>query len=517
MGSQQLVAGRSNYRVWSIAAVALLAVVVAEALVYRETWSALIETWVTIDTYNYGFVVLVLSAALLFRSRHKWLPLSPVPSLWGVVATAGVSLVWWFGSLTGIQTLQHLAVLAFVPSAALALFGTRVMSVVIFPFVYLLLATPFGEFMVPALISYTADFSVYALEVIGVPVFRDGPYIRIPAGDFHVVKACSGIRYLLTSVVLGALYAHFGFRSWTRRAAFMALCVVTPIVANWVRATLIILIGHLSNMKLAAGVDHFIYGWLFFGLVMGIIFLIGSRFSDGGPVEATYPELDDVGKPRALHAVVVIAGMFLAAGVGNWIIGTSSQDPGDSVRYSAQAPGLPQAAPGWLRQDQLLSDWKPVYIGSRSLVTAGYTNESLRVSAIVVYYDTQSQGAELVNVRNSLYDPENWWLRFDKSHLLSEASGYPGIVVREVSVNDGSRNRLFWSWYSISGNVYSNEISAKLAAVRAAIGSGPVDSRLIALSADYGDDIGTARTAMLEFLASHADATWSCNGDSACE
>lgn len=512
MGSQELAAGRPNYRAWAVAASALLAVVVAEALAYRETWSVLITTWATIDTYNYGFVVPVLSVALLFQSRHRWLPLCPAPTLWGVAATVGASMTWLLGSLTGIQTLQHFAVLAFIPSAALALFGTRVMSVAVFPFAYLLLATPFGEFMVPALISYTADFSVFALEVIGVPVYRDGPYIRIPAGDFHVVKACSGIRYLLTSVVLGALYAHIGFGAWTRRTAFMVICIVVPIVANWVRATLIILLGHLSNMKLAAGVDHFIYGWLFFGLVMGIIFLVGSKFSDGGPAEPASVGPGEAGKPHALHVVVVIAGTLLAAGAGSFVAGTWPHDSGEIAQHEAPVPGLPKAASGWHRQDQLLSDWNPVFIGSRSVVSAGYTNNSLRVSAIVVHYDTQSQGAEIVNIRNSLYDQENWWLRFDQPFMLSKSSGYPDMVVRELSVNDGTQNRLFWSWYSISGNVYPSAFTAKLAAVRSALRGGSVDSYLVAVSADYEDDIDSARTALSEFMALHAGSVWLCEG-----
>ena len=31
---------------------------------------------------------------------------------------------------------------------------------------------------------------------------------------------------------------------------------------------MIVMLGHLSNNKLAVGVDHIIYGWVFFGVVM---------------------------------------------------------------------------------------------------------------------------------------------------------------------------------------------------------------------------------------------------------
>ena len=49
-----------------------------------------------------------------------------------------------------------------------------------------------------------------------------------------------------------------------------------PIFANFLRAYMIVMIGHLSSMKLAVGVDHFIYGWVFFGVVIGLLFWLGS-------------------------------------------------------------------------------------------------------------------------------------------------------------------------------------------------------------------------------------------------
>jgi hypothetical protein len=56
--------------------------------------------------------------------------------------------------------------------------------------------------------------------------------------------------------------------------------VVVPIIANGLRAYMIVMIGHLSGMELATGVDHLIYGWLFFGLVMFIMFWIGSYWRE---------------------------------------------------------------------------------------------------------------------------------------------------------------------------------------------------------------------------------------------
>ena len=55
---------------------------------------------------------------------------------------------------------------------------------------------------------------------------------------------------------------------------FIAASIVVPIVANWLRAYMIVMIGHLSNNKYAVGVDHLIYGWVFFGVVMMLLFSV---------------------------------------------------------------------------------------------------------------------------------------------------------------------------------------------------------------------------------------------------
>src|SRR5206468_602671 len=56
-------------------------------------------------------------------------------------------------------------------------------------------------------------------------------------------------------------------------------------VANWVRAYLIVLLAHLSSNRIAVGVDHLIYGWIFFGVVIGLMYMIGRRWAE--PDETT--------------------------------------------------------------------------------------------------------------------------------------------------------------------------------------------------------------------------------------
>jgi exosortase A len=164
--------------------------------------------------------------------------------------------------------------------AVCAVVGSQIARAIAFPLAFSLLAVPIGEFLVPVMIEHTADFTVGALRLSGIPIYREGNNFVIPSGRWSVVEACSGLRYLIASITLGLLYAYLTYSSLLRRSLFVLASVLVPIVANWVRAYMIVMIGHLSGMKYAAGVDHLLYGWVFFGLVMLMLFWIGSRWRE---------------------------------------------------------------------------------------------------------------------------------------------------------------------------------------------------------------------------------------------
>ena len=87
------------------------------------------------------------------------------------------------------------------------------------------------------------------------------------------------------------------YRSARRRALFVVASILVPIVANWLRAYMIVMIGHLSNNKLAVGVDHLIYGWLFFGVVMLLLFWVGSFWQES-PAQTPTIAHDSLGTIR---------------------------------------------------------------------------------------------------------------------------------------------------------------------------------------------------------------------------
>ena len=133
-----------------------------------------------------------------------------------------------------------------------------------------------GDGLNPVLMDFTADTLEALIRMTGIPVYREGTFLSLPSGNWSVVEACSGLRYLIASVTLGLIYAYLTYQSLWRRGLFDLASILVPIAANSLRAYGIVMIGHTSDMTLAVGVDHLIYGWVFFGLVMLLLFWVGS-------------------------------------------------------------------------------------------------------------------------------------------------------------------------------------------------------------------------------------------------
>ena len=237
---------------------------------YHGTTASMIAIWERSETFAHGFIVVPIFLFLVWRERLKLAESEPSPCFPALLGLVAAGAAWILGEQMNALALSQLAMISMVPLAIWTVCGTRVAKILAYPFAFLLFAVPFGEFLVPRMVDWTADFTVFALRASNVPVYREGNFFMIPTGAWSVVEACSGLRYLIASLMVGVLFAYISYHSPWRRAAFIAASVAVPVIANWLRAYMIVMLGHLSGNRVATGVDHLVYGWIFFGLVVAI-------------------------------------------------------------------------------------------------------------------------------------------------------------------------------------------------------------------------------------------------------
>jgi exosortase A len=487
---------------------ALLLAMAAVVLLYHATFWSMVELWSRSQTFAHGFLIVPISCWLAWRQRARLAALAPQPSRRGLLLLGALGLAWLLADAANVPVVEQYAATAMLPACVLAILGWPAVRLLAFPLAYLFLAVPFGEVFLDPLIDFTAAFTVTALQWTGVPVFRDGSNFSLPSGNWSVVEACSGLRYLIAALALGALFAHVNFHSARRRLAVMAAALLVPILANGVRAYLIVMLGHLSDMRLAVGVDHLIYGWLFFGLVALLLFWLAARWREWPPAPILPPTLPSALPPRpvaggvaASPRAVVRAGIacLLLAALWPALALASHRDDGGPAPASPAVLALPDP-PAWRRLHDALPAWQAPYAGAPARFAATYARQEgddAPVGLQLHWYARQARDAELLTHQALPYGPR--WMALAQRVRPVTVAGGP-MTVRESVLGHGGERLLVWRVYRQGGIVTARPVLVKLLLAQAKLLGRRQDGADILVFAAYDELAPPPRARLQAFL-----------------
>ncbi|EXI77232.1 MAG: exosortase A [Candidatus Accumulibacter appositus] len=493
---------------WRVALPTLALTWLLILLLFRETALAMVEIWERSDTYAHGFIVPPITLWLIWRIRASLAVLVPSYSFLAVLLFAGVGFAWLVGEVAAVNALSQFALVAMLILAVPAVLGWGIARRIAFPLLFLFFAVPFGDFAMPKLMEWTAHFTILGLRSSGIPVHAEGLRFVIPTGSWSVVEACSGVRYLIASVTVGTLFAYLTYRSLRRRLAFVLVSFLVPVLANWVRAYMIVMIGHLSGNELAVGVDHLIYGWIFFGIVILAMFWIGARWRED-EFESEPQVTAPTAAPTTAVAATLPSGSLIAA-VATVLLGGFWSFAQLQIEDN-RAPQIGQAAPlgpiaGWQASASGLYGWQPGFENYSASSQASFTNGGHVVGLFLGYYRNQDEQRKLVSSTNVLLrnDDPLWAKVGGGTHAISFAG--QEIKVRTVLLRGQPPLRmLVWQWYWVNGRWTASDVMAKAYLALSRLTGNGDDSALIVLYAPLAVD-GTGEAVLEDFVRSAGPA-----------
>jgi exosortase A len=494
-------AARTARAIWGPALLLLAAALALVTLGFYQTAWSIVSIWERSETYAHGYLIIPISLWLVWEKRAglKWL--APKPTLLPLAFFLPLGFGWLLGHLVDTLVVQQFAYVGMLVVSIWAVLGHRVARFLAFPILFLFFGVPVGEGLVYPMMNFTADFTVEMLKLTGIPVYREGTFFTIPSGQWSVVEACSGMRYLIASVTLGVLFAYLTYTRWWKRALFVLFSVLVPVIANGFRAYMIVMIGHLSDMKLAVGVDHLIYGWVFFGIIITIMFVVGSIWRDpAAPVpEPASMMSEQVSREGATRLLAVMAVVVLFWPAAAWAL----SDHGNAV-----APVQLQTPRGsdWAVQPALSAwDWRPRVVGTDGSLYTFYRQEGAGdptpVGLYIGVYRTQRQGAELVTSANMMIEQEHpvWSDTLVRARRVLLRNGELALEQHLLSSRRGQR-LLVWTWYLVGDRHTANPYLAKLLEAKSRLMGHRGEAALIAVAAPYEEQPETAATTLIDFL-----------------
>lgn len=472
-------------------------------LMFHHTIGSMLRTWTVSASYNHGFLILPISLWLAWRERQSWLVLAPHASPVALLPLALGALLWVAGAIVDVLIVQQLAFVAMLVCAAWALLGTAVARALAFPLLFLFLAVPAGRGLEPPMMELTADWTVRLVRASGVPVYQEGLFFYLPTGSWSVVEACSGVRYLIASVTLGLLYAYLNYTSFWRRGLFILAAILVPIVANILRAYGIVMLGHLSNMKLATGVDHLIYGWIFFGFVMLLLFWIGGFWQESHAPEAQQRVDEAPATSGSALALLATAVFSLAIALAARGLATDLRTPADVAWEPLVAP---QPVADWRRLEAPFTRWQPVAQEGERFLAATYAADA-PVALFARQVLAQAQDAkELVPYGPEWTGDDGPWRAVGRRVLENALPGSGRVEERRLQDRSGN-TLLVWGWYSVGGEAVVSPYRVKWLEMRQQLYLRPRQgARIFIATRITEDDVASARETLADFVSAHAEA-----------
>ena len=264
---------RPQFALWQLAILASLLL-----WLYWSTLTRLVAQWMHDPNFSHGFFVPLFAGFVVWQRRHRLARLQAHPSWFGLALIALALVLLVLGQLGAENFLARFSMLLQLAGFVILFLGWNFFRALLFPWACLLLMIP-----IPTLILSQVTFplqllvsrvSADALELLRVPVAREGNILRLAAMPLEVAEACSGIRSLISLVTLAVIY---GFlmetRIWVRWLLALA-SVPIAIAANSVRIIGTGLLVQYWDAEKAEGYFHASWGIIIFVVSLLMLYAV---------------------------------------------------------------------------------------------------------------------------------------------------------------------------------------------------------------------------------------------------
>jgi exosortase len=274
---------QSQFNRWDL--FQLVGITAAFLYLYNSVLRHLVHDWLNDPDYSHGFLIPILSLYFLSERWQKFLETRPQPSLWGLCLTV-LGLASFLLASVGAERFVMRSSMVIVIAGLLFYHGGKErLQVLAFPIGFLFFMIPLPAILLNTvtfpLQLFAARLATLSLQLIDLPVYREGNVIFLPYATLEVVEACSGLRSLVSLLALSVVFAYMTQQQLWRRLTLTVAAVPIAIIANAFRIWGTGVLAYLYGVKAADGFYHTFAGWLVFVIAFLLLAAVGfvlSRF-----------------------------------------------------------------------------------------------------------------------------------------------------------------------------------------------------------------------------------------------
>ncbi|WP_367118733.1 exosortase V [Phenylobacterium sp.] len=243
----------------------------------------------------HGPIVLATGAWLLWRQIPAMSETGRPGHMGLTLLAVALSLpVYVFGRAYDLISLETAGVYGFGVALLHQRFGVMTLLKNWFPIFYLALLLPMpgwflDEFTAPLKLLVSV-MSASVVELMGIPLVREGVTMTVGPYQLLVEDACSGLNSLVGLIAITLFYIYL-LRNATWQYSLFLVCMIIPIaiIANAIRIVILILLTYFYGDAVGQGFLHVTAGLFLFALSLVLMFALDSlvsRFWRNGKVAA---------------------------------------------------------------------------------------------------------------------------------------------------------------------------------------------------------------------------------------
>jgi exosortase len=258
----------------------MIALVGMGVVFYSQTLRDLLTSVLHREGSSHGLFVPFISGYFLWlkRERIRQVEIDFSPLLGGAMLLASFILLHLSRGSTEVA-LPALSFLLIVVGLVMVFFGMGIFKELAFPLLFLLTMIPVPETMYGQIAEWmraaTTAGSVWLMELIQHPVFREGYNIQLPKTNLYIAMSCSGIRYLLSYFVFSLAYAFLFKKTVKSRTLVVLAAFPIALIAGVLRLSSIYLATSYIGPFMAGQRPHILLSWSVF-----LVVLVGAIAAD---------------------------------------------------------------------------------------------------------------------------------------------------------------------------------------------------------------------------------------------
>lgn len=464
-----------------------IAIAIPFTLLYGHLLPELVGEWYESSTFSYAFLIPFIAGYLLWLRGAELKVIRHCPTVQGAYPVLFAVILGLMGRAVGDSFTMRASMILALGSSIYLLLGRSFFKAVLFPFLYLGLMIPVPYVITKELVYhlrfFDATIAANALQMLGIPVYREAYFLHLPNITLEVADVCSGIASVFALFALGIFYVYFLSIPVHWKIGLVLATFPIAFVANLFR---IVVVSALTYFIGPVALDMFFHrfsGTVTFLLALILLVLSGELLREKYPEQSARKiSLEAHGVADAANGGINRSRPFLIGVVIFMSALYVSQLLENGRIFALPGSGL-AALTGTLGPFSASEvSWKEPYMDTKahsSLSRIYLGPEQKPIELFVGYRGAQNDGDRLYSPKLLL--PERWNFAWVRPTSIDAGNGTP-IRANSMLTRAGTAARLVLYWYQVSGESVAGELDHRLIQVRRSIVQGRSDGAVVRLA-----------------------------------